>query len=268
MKTCMFLASILILFSCQKTDKKPWVKVFGHAGTTIYPERWIYPPNTEESIEYALDVLSAEGTEVDIQLSLDSHFVMYHNHYLHELSELEGCVSEYNLDELISTKIYQSKYHLTSLERAIELVVVQRKKELHLDLKAYNHCLNQSLDSSLVRIAIENVTNELTDEEKKRITLSSGEINYLLACKDLGINTCLEVQSIIEGMNEISGTHIKRLEMDLFDLNPGDKELIQNDSITLVIYNIKTPQHIKMVQEYLPAVIITDNIAGARKNLK
>lgn len=46
--------------------------VYGHAGTTIHPELWVYPANTKESVLYALDVLGAEGVEIDIQMTKDS----------------------------------------------------------------------------------------------------------------------------------------------------------------------------------------------------
>ena len=120
-----FLFFLLIIsitnFSCKKDEPVVTVKnlnnneviCFGHAGMG---ESFEYPIDSYESIYPVLDI-GADGSEMDLQLTKDSVFVLYHDIMLDTRSSCSGYINEHlwkDLDGCLLDCPYSSKIYLMS----------------------------------------------------------------------------------------------------------------------------------------------------------
>jgi glycerophosphoryl diester phosphodiesterase len=71
------------------------VSILGHGGMG---ESFKYPMDTDESLNTALSI-GSDGTECDIQMSLDSVLVIYHDGNLNERTLCEGIIADKNWPE-------------------------------------------------------------------------------------------------------------------------------------------------------------------------
>ena len=99
MKGIYFLLALIFCFGCKKNNL-PEVDVYGHAGSSLHRDRAVFPANSLESIKYAIDALSADGVEVDVQMTKDSILVLYHDSFLDNSSDFTGCIADYNYEEI------------------------------------------------------------------------------------------------------------------------------------------------------------------------
>lgn len=75
------------------TGADPWVMGHGGSGFATIDNHW--PDNSELSIERAIDVLGADGVEVDVQLTADSVLVLYHDVRLESQTDCRACLYEH-----------------------------------------------------------------------------------------------------------------------------------------------------------------------------
>jgi len=70
----------------------------GHAGLGFH--RWYpfnpLPSNSFKSVLSALEDFNSDGVEVDVQLSADNVFVLYHDRELNTKTNLKGCIAQKN----------------------------------------------------------------------------------------------------------------------------------------------------------------------------
>jgi glycerophosphoryl diester phosphodiesterase len=98
------LILITIFVGCSEDQlQKDSYRVIGHGGAGFDQANSPYPPNSLASIQQAVDLYGADGVEVDIQMTRDSQFVLFHDEYLQRSTSLEGKVEEYTLDQLEGT---------------------------------------------------------------------------------------------------------------------------------------------------------------------
>lgn len=94
----------LPLFTCKK-DASVWdiqnlnnnsISCFGHSGMGVF---YRYPINSEKSFEHCYE-MGADGTDLDIQMSKDNIFVLFHDKKLEDGSDCDGFVYNKNWDEI------------------------------------------------------------------------------------------------------------------------------------------------------------------------
>ncbi|VVU94968.1 Glycerophosphoryl diester phosphodiesterase family [seawater metagenome] len=121
--------------------------IFAHRGFTS-----LYPENTLESIEYALDDIDIDGVELDLTFTKDKKIVIFHDKNLERLfkrsdkiNELdEKCLRELDITGKIGLKdiSYNRKYKIIFLDDLINIIEKYPKKIFNLELKYYSHDLN------------------------------------------------------------------------------------------------------------------------------
>ena len=149
------------LFSCASFDSSKLdnldgkVQIIGHAGSGF--ASWFpfnpYPSNSLISIQNALDE-GAEGIEVDLHMTSDKQFVLYHDGKLDSKTDQTGCLSDYTLEELKQID-YQlgfpfDLFHSEKLIGLEDLIMELNKRggdyDLHLDLRHHSECHDDEWD--------------------------------------------------------------------------------------------------------------------------
>lgn len=96
----VFLYSLLLVtFSCRDAEQGPTltgaaIQVVGHGGSGFVSIDNYYPANSGPSILQAVDILGANGVEVDVQMTTDSVLVLYHDEGLASQTACAGCIAE------------------------------------------------------------------------------------------------------------------------------------------------------------------------------
>ena len=255
---------LTINLSCKKENNLPEVIVYGHAGTTLYAERWVYPANTKESILYALDVLDADGVEVDVQMTKDSVLVLYHDAFLDDVTNLSGCICDYNFTDLTEVKVYQTKYKLVRLDGVINMCV-ERNKKIFLDLKPYNYCDSLNINYSTFNNALNSIISLYSVTERSSITINTRNSDLLTVLSDTLIIKSFETENIDLGISNFQNNLTKELCINYTAMTVSSADALKNLGIEFSLFGVKTTNEIKTAMTYLPSKIITDNIAYTKK---
>lgn len=157
---------IAIIFGCSKENVSTNVPVLGHAATGLYNPQQMFKDNTAEAVEYALSFEALAGIEIDIQLSNNQSFWLYHDDDLGSQTSGSGAVGDRS-DEYLEGLSYATlnKERLAALE-ALQFDNVQGTKIVFLDLKFF--LLGQYDNEE--KISIANKLKELINEKSKQIT--------------------------------------------------------------------------------------------------
>lgn len=98
--------------------------IWAHRGAMAYA-----PANTLESFKLALS-MGADGIETDVQLTKDKHIVLVHDSFIDDVSNGQGAVCDYTLEEL---KIFDFGYKFYGERRGIKIPTLEELFELYLD---------------------------------------------------------------------------------------------------------------------------------------
>ena len=252
-------------FSCEKETVLPELDVYGHAGTTIYAEKWVYPANTKESIIYALDILDADGVEVDVQMTKDSVLVLYHDPYLDGVTKFSGCVANYNFSEIENAEVYNSKFKLITLENALELCKARNKK-IYIDAKPYNYCASVDVMHATFNNALNLLLVDYPHSFKSNLTFNTRNQYLLQALTDTVIQKSFETDNVVLGIEQINLGIAQELALNYKYLTDAALADLRNSEIDFTIFGVKTQKEIHAALSMQPKKIITDNIAFTKKN--
>lgn len=251
---------ILISSACSKLDKKHVAIVLGHAGGGLSAGRYIYPPNSMESVTYALDVLDADGVEVDIRLTADSSFVLSHDSRLEETTDGQGCIESLSLEEVKKLN-YEKKYRILSLEEVIE-VVAERNKLLYLDLKPLPECADvPKINAAQLNKGLEVVEEFENLGTMARMTINTVDLNLLTAVENPWFIKSWETTDVQEAINQFQMGTIDKLTINIDALSEEDARSLYEMGIPFTIFNVKTQKSIRAAYDLLPTEIISDNVA-------
>lgn len=246
----------------QKIDQKP--VVYGHAGISLSVERAPYPHNSEKSIFYVLDVLDAQGVEVDVQMTLDSVLVLYHDPFLEpdNFKALESPACIWLLTWADIQELNKSCKHPIIKLADIAETVVRKNKYLWLDLRHYNACLNEMVDVELYNRMVEKQLSPFSANEKKRITLNSRNIDLLNAMQDTIVSKSFETEDVELGIFYYKSHLIDKIATKLNEFTKADENLLRANQVDFCLYLIKTKKDIKSAAAFNPSEIISDNVAA------
>jgi len=261
-----FLVSLISLSACEKEKPLLIPKIYGHAGTTLADERAVFPPNSEESILYALDALNADGIETDVQLTKDSILVIYHNEDLSSNANLSGCVNDFNWNE-IATAEYYGNHRILKLSEVIQWAI-DRNKLLYLDIKPYNFCAERSIDFEAFNLALATNLEGLSSDQKNKISINCRKFELLAAIEDPNIITCFETENIDLGVFLCQTYGVDKLMIRLSAFDDQIKIKLDNLGINYCISGLKTNAEIKAAALFNPKEVITDNLAATQKYYK
>tara|TARA_B110000037_G_scaffold69453_1_gene84023 strand:+ start:7479 stop:8297 length:819 start_codon:yes stop_codon:yes gene_type:complete len=249
--------------SCEKEEYHVFPMVYGHAGTALADERAVYPPNSEHSILYALNALDAAGTEVDVQMTKDSVLVLFHDEFIAlDQKNVLTCIPEVNWED-IELHNDGKKHPIIRLSQLVTIMKTNPKKVI-LDLKHYNYCTEEFVNSETYNWALNNEMAELEEYKKWRFTANSRNID-LLAEIDCGeMQKAFETENIELGIDYVNAYELDLIVIRLSSLTEEGAILLYNANVDYGLLSVKTKKEIKATANFKPRIIISDNIAGTK----
>lgn len=266
MKFLWVFLIILIASSCQKKkDNLPDVLVYGHAGTSLHPDKSHFTPNSFESIQYAVEVLETDGIEVDIQMTKDCVLVLYHDYFLENQTNQVGCINEFNFDEIKNLKYGNSKKGILSLDDLFTFMLPY-KAQIYLDVKTWLPCKNENLNPNLFQEVLDTYLEKYDDKLTDRLVLGFTDQNFV---KEINFpHICFEGRELNDFKNLVENDSIKQILINLKYMNDEKQIFFQENEIKFGIFGVKSTFEIKRAVEYSPYFIITENISYTKKITK
>ncbi len=256
---------VLINTSCKKIEITQDIIVLGHAGASLSPERAVYPPNSLQAIGYAMDVLGADGVEVDVQLTQDGQLVLFHDDFMDETTNQEGCIANYSLNELKNTR-YHLNYTIAELTSGIS-EATKRSKYIMLDIKHYDFCNEKFIDFELFNSALNSELEKWSVNNKKRIIVNARNLDLLNALTDTVIVKSFETPRIDEGIELVTAKNIDLLTLKRQNVTTELAAKMRANAVPFCIFGVKTKAEVKEAIAFLPNYIISDNVAHTQKKL-
>ena len=252
---------VTLLSSCSKTNSSLLeVTVIGHAGISLHRDRAIFPANSFESIQYAIDVLDADGIEVDVQMTKDSILVLFHDKFLEYSTNFNGCVSQYTYDELKSAKLDNTEYTLVNLEKVMKFID-SRKKNVFLDVKAYDFCNEIEISTSAFNYSLSNSFSQVSQACTENSVVINPSISFLNKLNHS--NKCIEASNIQSGVEKLNEFGYQSILINISNISKNDMELLTD--VNWGVFGVKDEWSIDNGIELLPKFVITDNIAYTKK---
>jgi glycerophosphoryl diester phosphodiesterase len=263
----IIVCGILLSFSlgCEKQAIHPNVPIIGHAGASLSQERAVFPPNSEASILYALDVLNADGVEVDVQMTKDGFLVLYHNDFLEDYTDLTGCINSTNFADL-EKATYYNNHQILTLNEVIQWTT-ERQKRLHIDVKINNYCTYQYIDFVEFNFALAAGLTHLSSSQKENITINCSHLPLLLAVEDEDVKISFETKDIPLGIQHKQNHAIDKITTTLAEFSLEKEKLLNQAGLDYCLFGIKTNAEMNELKKYKPQEIITDNIPSTRKKM-
>lgn len=262
MKIVIIFILLFVISSCNKQTDLPIVDVFGHAGTSLHREKSVYPSNSFESIKYAVDILDADGVEIDVQMTKDSVLVLYHDPYLEESSDFTGCISQYNYNDIKKLKLDKTGYKLVTLSDVL-LFLQSRDKLVYLDVKGYNYCNENYISQTAFQFAFNQSLTGIDESFKNKIILGMSNLIFLNAI-DHSLK-CYENSNVISAIENADENNIKAVLFHRDAINETESELLDASGLYWGVFGIKDKWSIESVISLNPNFIITDNIAFTKQ---
>lgn len=290
-KGLTFIVSALLLFSftsCIRFNKAELknstgdVKIIGHAGSGFaswYPFN-PFPSNSYASIQKALKN-GAHGIEVDVHMTVDNQFILYHDDQLHTKTAAEGCPSQHTLADLekIPYKLgapfdWFHSETLFSLDRMVDLLIANGGDyDLHLDLRNHSACHDadwdlawekemvkqlhlklQSLNISADRVYIITYSQRMLSEAMRL------ELPYHLSFEIVG--------NLDNGIAWAKKNAINKLTIKPKLMSPELGSVLSNQGFEVITFGAKSKWGNKKLLEYHPHIIQTNNIPALTDLLK
>ncbi len=250
------------LSSCNKKTEQPHVDVFGHAGSSLHRDRYVYPANTFESVKYAIDVLDADGVEIDIQMTKDSVLVLFHDPLLVQSSSFPGCIQDYNFEEIENLSMDYSPYKITKLKPVVNYIYM-RKKWVYLGIKTYNYCEEKKLNESTFQYALNEALSDVEVDNDSKIILGMTDLNFL---KSLNFTfKCFENNTVEKTIQLANENNFKSILFHTSVVNETNVQLLKDSGIYWGMFGVKDEWTIDAAIQYEPNFLITDNIARTKK---
>lgn len=260
------------------------VKIIGHAGlgfSSLVPFNYL-PSNSYASLSEALIEYKVDGVEVDIHMTKDRKFVLYHDTRLDSKTNLKGCIETMNLEELVQAEyklgfpydLFQSE-QVISFKKLIDLLKEQDEFPLlQLDIRNSSPCFekeeNWTWETEMLRRLIEQLNEWEVPKEKvlfisvaKSLLQEAKAINcpYRLSMEivepfEKGLAWALE--------HEINCITIKPKLL----LNKENTAIAHQHGIEVITFGAKSKSGNKKLLELNPDMIQTNNIEALQELLE
>lgn len=282
----LFLSAILTLTACNGFDaskinnlNEGEVQVIGHAGLGFH--RWFpfnpYPSNSFTSIKKAIEEEGAEGVEVDVQLTKDGEFLLYHDNMLESMTSVQGCIANYE-----SKDILLLNYHLGYLFDAFQSEKIISLKQLidyykslndfpllHLDLRTSSDCLSNE-ESELYRNRFVQELLKFLDKNEvpkaKVLLISTDKRIFTLFGKfNCPYPTSYEVTGDFEvDLEWAIEEGVKSLTVKPKILTKARSKAAHQAGISIVTFGAKSKSGNQKLLELNPDAVQTENLSALR----
>ncbi|MFT7591951.1 MAG: glycerophosphoryl diester phosphodiesterase [bacterium] len=269
MRKLWVVISLVGLFGCSTPDyQSSDIIVLGHAGAGFPSINNHYPINSEESITQALFVHGADGVEVDIQLSTDSQFVLFHDTRLESGANDTGFISDKNWESLKSLTRRDSRTALHDdvvmwrLEDLLNLID-SLGLDIYLSLNIQNQyeVTDQSAYNALLVRQLGNLFAHYTGVTKTIV--ETRDHDCIVALKDLPQQWGIQLfftGSLSQLNIERNASYVDGFVTNYLDETESSIQNIRVLGKKVALYGVKIRQDIAPALKFKPDYIQTDNI--------
>ena len=274
----MFIVYLFLLSTCTKVNldeinnlngNKIWV--IGHGGEGFQTGRHPVPTNSETSIVKAIEYYNADGCEIDVQLSLDSVLILFHDEYLEQATHCLGCVNENTAQDLLGCRFKQDftvntmqNGKLIGLEKVFSMYCHSVfDPKFFIDLKLSNHCGQNSNDYyDAMAVSLTSLITEYNATDHVFISCSNSQ----LLKKIKALNPTLRLILNIGAGDFHSGLSVALdngfYGVEIYNEYVSREQISEahSNNLWVVIYGVKDRNTQIDAVKKSPDVIITDNI--------
>ena len=251
------------------------VQIIGHGGigfASLFPFKYL-PTNSYGAILKALNEYKVVGVEVDLHLTEDRKFVLFHDGKLDNKTALSGCTGDKTLKELTHTNYELGvPFNWFQTERIIGLSelldsLLERKifPFLHLDVRNWNEC-NTPQENEVLEEEIALELIKLLDAKKvpaNKILIISLSQNLLMKLKELGNPYPVSFEIVgreFEFLQWAIDNDIKSVTVKPRLLTEELSKKAHVAGLQVITFGAKSKSGNKKLLELNPDVIQTDNI--------
>lgn len=261
-KVSIFVLGLTLFFtavSCKKKESFPGVEVVGHAGAGLDVERVPFPGNTQQSLDFAA-MSGMKHVEIDLQLSADNHWILFHNDFLSSQTNLEGCVRQYTREELMSARYIA--YPNIRIQALLE-TDFRAYDKVFLDIRHFNPCDNFSLVNP--EFMHEEIEQLAESHPNQRFVIVSRNVAVLQHFKNKNFDICHEVTTFEAMQNSLNNWQFDFFIIRNSNINSTEVEQIRNQGARVMIYGVKSHAGNADAMRKKPNFVMTDAIISALK---
>jgi glycerophosphoryl diester phosphodiesterase len=246
------------MLSCSKEEQSsfPDIEIFGHGGAGFQSHINTLPENSFLSIQKAVEVLNADGVEVDIQIDSDGKLWLYHEQYLQTKTNCTGCFGDKS-STYISNCSYSQQHNIYSLEELISYFKTMNPiPKISLQAQLYDRCMDyEKLAESIIEIINSNNAYSWIQIES-----DSKELLMLLKNAPSKFQLFLNTKDITNGISICNEYHFNGLISHHQDVSKEEVETIKSFGLKIGVYGVGNQWEAKSALAKHPNQIQTDNI--------
>lgn len=258
MRFKLLIIPVLLLFSCHKKEKYENVQLIAHAGSGLNTSTSPYHENSQQAVTYATSMEGIQGVEIDIQCSASKTMWLYHDEYLENSTNGEGCVN--SVEDAYLEGLHYSGWGSERPIRLSELNFPYTERRLFLDVRAANLCTDQILDQQAVIQSIEMALNGKPYTEICVITNYSPWIHAFFL---KGWKVYLNVPTVGEYLSEPFLAETTGLCIRSTEISKNQVAEVKQVGREVVIFEVRSPKGIRQALKKYPDYLMTDNLKAA-----
>ena len=253
----LFLLVKTATVSCKKSTTRYPVQVIGHAAAGLDLDRTPFPGNTLEAIYYAKS-LGIKHLELDVQLTKDNRFVLYHADVLDLHTNSTGCVHYKTLEEI------KAIHHIGHQNIAIpELLEVDFSgfNTVYLDLRDYKPCEDFQLHNLELMLEQFNLFRSMHDQ--LRIVVVAKRTQFLNAFRTNGFEVCFEAHSFEALLSADENHDYPSYIIRNRQISKEQVSIMRAKNKEIIIFDIKSRAGNISAMQKGPDYVMTDAISSA-----
>ncbi|MBO6516740.1 MAG: hypothetical protein JJ975_09330 [Bacteroidia bacterium] len=260
---------VALLASCNGVElQRDEVVVLGHGGAGFEGLNNSYVPNSELSIKQALIMQLADGVEVDVQMTLDSQLVLFHDNRLEGITGATGFVSEKTWLDLSTIRFKRVGVNIIQEQRLWRLsdllgfldssgldvwlsLNIHPQAEVE-DQEAYNSRFARSMERTL-----ETYTNNT------RVIVESPELPNLAAFEGLmadGVQLYYTKKISDENIQLLLDSGYHGFVTNYLEESAETVKKVQDNGLKVALYGVKIRQDVPRALKFHPDFVQTDNV--------
>lgn len=272
-KQLYFLILFLSLISCRKKEisitnlNGNKITVLGHGGMGIDSN---YPMNSYEGILKCLN-LEADGTEFDVQMTMDSVLVLYHSEDLSDETNIKGKVHSMNWSDVKKARyneIPYLQYSIISLDQLFESLGDIKKYQFTFDCKLYTSSidLNQYYKSYIN--AISRIIQKYQLQDKIYIESSTKEFLTMFKNNQSNLKLFINPPDFETGLSISLTEGFYGITISNRNITKEQIKIAHDNQIHIAVWNVHSKSdNIEAVKKN-PDFIQTDNVKSLVRLLK
>jgi len=260
-KTVIWSSLVWLCLGCSKQNVDIDVPILAHAGQGIYNPQGYFHDNSKEAIEYALSFRELDGIEMDVQLSADGTFWLFHDQFLENSTSGTGQICEKS-DQELQGLTYRSlkKEKLVKLSE-IEFEKYSTEKVIFLDIKTIVGC---TYDSSFVDELLTIVSDlPLFQLPQYDVKLILNNTTFSHAFHAQGYKLYTDVISFEEAKSDFSNYPYEGCYIRNQNINKTQIQQLTALDKKVIIFGVRTLYSIQEAKSKLPSYLLVEEFKKA-----